>query len=71
MTIAVLSGSGEGAVAAYVFGALDLNGGECDEAHGEVGDGDLVLDAPEFVVCGLLDFALAESGEVLLDDDAF
>ena len=70
MTIAVLSGSGEGAVAAYVFGASDAHGGECDKTHGEVGDGHLVLHDTKLVVGGLLDLAVAESGEVLLDDDA-
>ena len=65
-----LSGSGKGAVATDLFGSLHLHGSQGDEAHRKMGDGHLVLDGAEFVVGSLLDFAVAESGEVLLDHDA-
>ena len=43
---------------------------QCHKAVGKVSDSHLVFNDAEFVVCGLFDFSLTETCEVLLDHDS-
>jgi len=62
---------GEGAMASDFVGPLhQQRGGAGHQAHREMGNGHLVLNGPQLVMGCLFYFAVAEAGEVLLDDNS-